>query len=308
MSISIPSPHMISDLTSVLRRRGLEPKRMGDPSRTLYPQDTFRSIREAHDDLTYREYFPGEFISHYLQRFGKGSFRKLVRRLLRDGRQFVDVEELEAIAGGSTADYLTYLERTLLLERQGSQVRLTRDINDIGTSLEHYVAQICERDLRGAAEWGVRLENLPRSGGDFDVLAWLEPSLMYVECKSARPREVDNTEIREFLQRSLELAPDLAVLLIDTDDDLTPFVMDRINPIIRHALKISDKTYQPIQHQIAYPRVFHGFLRVYVINTNSSILGQLRKCLQHYYANVKGVSHWAFDETPNFTGHSVRDD
>lgn len=300
---------MISDLSSVLRRRGLEPQRTGDIGRTLYPHDNWQRILERHGQFKYHEYFPREFTSHYLDRFGKASFRKMIRRLLRDGRQFVETEELRKIAGGSTVDYLTYLERTLLIEQEGNQVRLTREICDIGASLEHYVAMLCERELRGAAEWGVLLENLPRSGGDYDVLAWLEPSLVYVECKSARPSNIGESELREFLQRSFELAPDLAILLIDTDTDLTSFVNDKINPIIREEFGIEEEGFMSVKEHGDYPRVFFGAFRIYVINSKKSILGQLRRCLQLYYAHSKAASFYGGPpESVNFTRTLVRDD
>ena len=51
-------------------------------------------------------------------------------------------------------------------------------------------------------------------------MAWLPPTLLYVETKSSRPEEIEDTEIKHFLQRGVELAPDLPILLVETDDDL----------------------------------------------------------------------------------------
>jgi len=303
---------MISDITSVLRRRGLEPKRTGDITKALFPEENLREILFKHGQFDYQKFFPGPFpgpaIDQYVDYFGKTSFRKMIRLLLRGGRPYVEIDDLRQASGSSTTQYLELLERLLLIDREGSRVRLTRDIQDLGPSLEHYVAELCVRELRGSAEWGVLLENLPRSGGDYDVLTWLEPSLMYVECKSSPPSNIDDAQLREFLQRSVELAPDLAVLLIDTDTDLTSFVNDRINPIIREELGIDDGSYLPIEEHSDYPRVFHGFFRVYVTGSKKSILTQLRRCLQHYYAHVKGVARWELDKPANFTGIKVRDE
>ena len=73
-------------------------------------------------------------------------------------------------------------------------------------------------ELHGSAAWSVKLAQVPY--GNFYVLAWLPPTLLYVETKSYRPEEIQDTEINHFLQRGVELAPDLAILLVDTDDDL----------------------------------------------------------------------------------------
>ena len=51
-------------------------------------------------------------------------------------------------------------------------------------------------------------------------MAWLPRTLLYVETKSSRPEEIEDTVIKHFLRRGVELAPDLAILLVDTDDDL----------------------------------------------------------------------------------------
>ena len=43
---------------------------------------------------------------------------------------------------------------------------------------------------------------------------------LYVETKSSRPEEIEDTDIKRFLRRGVELAPDLPISLVDTDDDL----------------------------------------------------------------------------------------
>ena len=70
----------------------------------------------------------------------------------------------------------------------------------------------------GSAAWSVKLAEVPY--GNFDVLAGLPPTLLYVETKSSRPEEIEDTEIKHFLRRGVELAPVLAILLVDTDGDL----------------------------------------------------------------------------------------
>lgn len=267
---------------------------MGSTANTLYPEEKLADILLAHGQFKYLEYFPGSHLSdHYMQYFGKSSFRKMVRLLLQNGRTFVDIENLRNASGNSTEEYLQFLERLLVLERQDSSVRLDREIENLGPSLEHYVAELCRRELRGSAGWGVLLENLPRSGGDYDVLTWLDPSLMYVECKTSRPRNIADNELREFLQRSVELAPDLAVLLIDTDEPVDTLVEDRINSILSEEVDVRAIANRPLGPHPDYPGIFFGFSRVYVTNSKKTILRQIQKCLQHYYAHVKGLALWS---------------
>lgn len=263
-------------------------------------------VLQALGQFEFVTYFRPEPIVPYLDRFGKSSFRKVVRMLLRNDRSWEPVDVLARTAGDALDDYLDFLTRLQILERREGAVRLTRPLDNMGPSLEHYVAQLCVRELRGSAEWGVTLERLPRAGGDYDVLAWLDPSLLYVECKSGLPSNIDESQIREFLQRSVELAPDLAILLVDTQDDLAGVVDGLINPILRGALGHKKET-GPILPQTEYPRVSFGFRRFYVTNCNPSILVQLQRCLQHYYAHVKGTASWS-DEPANFLNTPVRDE
>jgi len=53
-------------------------------------------------------------------------------------------------------------------------------------------------------------------------------------------------------------------------------------------------------------RIAIGHQRIYVTNTEPTILRQIRRCLQHYYALVKGRAFWV-DFLPDFTSPKVRE-
>ena len=123
---------------------------------------------------------------------------------------------------------------------------------------------------------------------------------MYVELKSAPPDRVSNDEIKRFLQRGVELAPELAILLIDTDHDLSELLnrlAEAILPVIRIASGISDRSWRPdkpfIRPQPGYPGVSFGQRRFYVTNSSPSMLTQIRRCIRHYHSHVKGASFLA---------------
>jgi hypothetical protein len=164
--------------------------------------------------------------------------------------------------------------------------------------LEWYVADLCERDLQGSAAWSVQLEGLT-VGGDYDVLAWLDPTLVYIECKSASPDQVPVEDFRQFRRRDQALAPELSIMLIDTTDDLTA-LLDRITEGLREEVRLSSGIAQqdwrperPFIHPVpAYPGVNWGFRHLYMVNTAGSITTRLRRCLQHYHAEVKRRSFY----------------
>lgn len=273
-------------IETVLRRRGHVIAAMGNVRDLLLPLD-----RQPPP--------PEETVDQFRQLFGKASFRKMARLLAAGREQPVSMSQLQAVAGNAASDYATFLASLDLAEVLREGMRLTRPIDNIGPTLEWYVADLCRRELVGSAEWSVKLEEVPSVGGDFDVLAWLAATLVYVELKSAAPAQVRDNELRHFLQRGLELAPDIAVLLIDTSDDLTP-LLDRLLevmlPVMRSASGISDPAWRPerpfIEPQEGYAGVSFGFSRTYVTNSHPSVLTQMRRCLRHYHAHVKGQSFW----------------
>lgn len=299
MSHDIFEPAALVDVESVLRRRGHLPTSYGQITQVLYPEERMTDVLMALGQFEFVRHFQPEPIKPYLDAFAHRSFRKMVRQLMAAKGSWVAEEVLRQSAGNALLEYVALLERLQVFQRREGEARLTRPIDNIGPSLEHYVSRMCTRELRGAAAWGVTLEGLPRTGGDYDVLTWLDPSLVYIECKSAHPRDVTDRELQWFLQRSVELSPEVAILLVDTESSLDQLVNERLNRCLHDGLYPVEVS-QPIDAQVDYPGVYFGHQRIYVTNTEPTILRQIRRCLQHYYALVKGRAFWV-DFLPDFT-------
>ena len=176
------------------------------------------------------------------------------------------------------------------------------------------MSKVCQKEFGASAEWSVKLKDTKYN--DYDVLAWLPPTLLYVETKSSRPQEIKDSELLHFLQRGVELAPELAVLLIDTDDDLVKSgILDRIFelmlPSVALASGITDLDWRHderafIEPQRGYSGISFGYFRYYVTGTKPSIETQLRKCLRHYGAHVKN-SAFVGGEHVNFATGKLED-
>ena len=82
--------------------------------------------------------------------------------------------ELSKIAPVRADDYVGFLVDLGVAELADGQVTVTRPISNIGPTLEWYVADTCQRDFDGSAEWSVTLSGV--RFGDYDVLAWLPPT------------------------------------------------------------------------------------------------------------------------------------
>ena len=277
----------------ILRRRGQVIARTGDANRTLIPDvDHLGIVRENYTE--------------FRALFGKASFRSVLRRLTSQAGHVVPLADLPSLAPRVIKRYLSLLEAAGAIEHTDEGVRLVPKmqpsgraitIQDIGLTMEWYVAGVCERELGGSADWGVRLKGLPVNG-DFDVLAWLQPTLVYIEIKTSPPGALSVVALREFLQRSQVLSPEVTILLIDTDDDIQPAVHGLLKamwPVVR-AREGGLRDWEPDDHLFRQSRDFpsvwevhYAGVRILVASSEPSIPEQLRRCLRHYHAQVKGT-------------------
>jgi hypothetical protein len=235
-----------------------------------------------------------------IEPLGSRTVRKLLRRV--SGEAAVDRNLLlEICAEPKLNAYLSRLEGTGTVRADGNRVALSKYVDNFGPTLEWYVAMVFQDAFNATSCWSVQLEEI-YGGGDFDVLAWLDSSsaLVYVECKSASPASISDDEIRCFFQRCQELGPEVAILLVDTDSPLNPF-LDRVQellvPVQRLASGIRDEGWVPDHPFIApipglaYAGLHFGLHRVFITGSEPSIATQLRKCLRYYSS---WVSHLTF--------------
>lgn len=279
--------HGRSEIERVLRRRGYVPVLKENSRHLLLPLDATTPPTPADAD-------------RFRKLFGKDTFRKVLRRLTTAGHgKPLPMASLEEVAGKHAQVYADFLVALSVAVITDEEVALVRAVDNIGPTLEWYVADLCERELDGSAAWSVQLEGLGK-GGDYDVLAWLAPTLLYVELKSSHQEQVSDDELKQFLNRSEQLMPDLTILLLDTQKDLAP-LLRRLEAAMRPVLLASagpvdpstpmDLPYvRPLQGElkIAYGNIAYGYHHTYVVNAKPSILTQLCRCLRHYHAHVKG--------------------
>jgi hypothetical protein len=101
-------------------------------------------------------------------------------------------------------------------------------VNEIGHTLEWYVAEWFRRYLKVPALRGVSLNEL-RYGGDLDVVAFVNDLRVIVECKATgRPDRFSKAKAQQFLQRVQDFNPEIAVLLFDTERRVFPLKIPRV--------------------------------------------------------------------------------
>ena len=126
--------------------------------------------------------------------------------------------------------------------------------------------------------------------GDFDVIAWLPPTLMYVECKAGAPADISQADLKQVLLRTADLAPDLVVVLVDTESDLAP-VATKLGSA-QHKLHKAARVefYIPPSLLPDFGGIYFGLQEhwpIYVAGGKPNLLSQLRWCLRHYHSKAK---------------------
>jgi hypothetical protein len=232
------------------------------------------------------------------------SFRKTLRQILGSASESnirkIQRKKLEPTARSSLEKHLEILKSLRCVIINNEEVICQVKADNLGPTLEWYVSELVERRLHGSAEWGVHLRGLPSeaSGGDYDVLAILGSKLLYIETKSSPPHNIKEGEIRQFLQRSVELAPELGILLIDTEKPLDKLLW-KITEIIISSQTDSwrrdrgpgwkaEKPFICSQADLGFETINYGHKNIFVINSKPNILEQISRCLRlHHHSAIK---------------------
>jgi len=158
------------------------------------------------------------------------------RLFLRDVIKHQDFFSLDQVTRYTTrevsARYLDFLLRTGIAETWAKEYRLVkRPVKSFGETLEWFVARLIAREFHTETAWGVKFKR-SRAGGDYDLLARIDSSLLYMEVKSSPPKQIYERQIIAFLNRIEDLAPDISVFFVDTElrmkDKIVPMFEDVI--------------------------------------------------------------------------------
>jgi hypothetical protein len=158
-------------------------------------------------------------------------------------------------------------------------------VRNFGGTLEWFVAQVMEREFSSSAIWGVRLDHL-KSGGDYDVLSWVEGNLLYLEVKSSPPKHIEGSEIGSFLDRVEALRPNFAILLVDTELRMK----DKIVPLFGEELADKEVATGPEEAKPIRRLFDETFLiqdQIFLTNSRPNLISNLARILR-WWLGSKG--------------------
>jgi len=225
----------------------------------------------------------GKHVDEYYRMLHAYSFRLLLRDVIKHREQFT-LEQVTRYATPSiTNEYLDYLLYTGLIRKEAKAYALAKHtVTSFGATLEWYVAEICKKEFGSESVWGVKFKR-PKIGGDYDVIAKLDSSLLYCEVKSSPPKQIYDSEVAAFLDRVADLAPDIAVFFMDTELRMK----DKIVPMFEKELQ---KRYDTPPDVARMEReLFQIQDRIFIMNAKESIIGNVEKVMSRHYQKIANL-------------------
>jgi hypothetical protein len=244
-------------LAMLLRRRGF----------TIYK-------KEPADDLL----LPAKkHLDEYYRMLHAYSFRLLLRDVIKRQDFFTLATVTKYATPLVTQHYLDYLLSIRLIKKNGTGFVLAKGpIRSFGETLEWYIAEVFKREFGAETVWGVKFRR-PNVGGDYDVIARFGEALFYTEVKSSPPRQIYDSEIAAFLDRVEDLAPAVAVFLMDTELRMK----DKLVPMFEKELR---KRYKKPPKVVRMKReLFQIQDRIFIVNAKESIIRNIEKVASWYY-------------------------
>ncbi len=206
------------------------------------------------------------------------SFRLFLRDLIRL-RAGASLPELTHYCSLETVERFmeALCDIGLVRRARGGRFRLRdQTIHSFGPTLEWFVAQALQREFGIATAWNLRPDGAT-GGGDYDVVGTADGALIYVEVKSSAPRNIEQSQIAAFVDRVATLAPDVAILLNDTQLRM----LDKLIPAIRTELRRQPFGIGPIRR--VQGEIFSRGDRLFITNSEPDLIGNLGVCLARFF-------------------------
>jgi hypothetical protein len=223
-----------------------------------------------------------KYLSSYYRMLHKYSFRLFLRDVIKHQDRF-GLEDVTRYATPSvTKEYIDFLVTIKLIKKKTKGYALAQGpITSFGPTLEWYIAEMFKREFGSEAVWGVKFKR-PNVGGDYDVIAKFDNSLLYIEVKSSPPKQIYDSEIAAFLDRAEDLAPAVAVFLMDTELRMK----DKLVPMFEKELH--QRYGKPPKVQRMERELFQFSDRVFIVNAKENIIQNMEKVMSWHFQRSAG--------------------
>ncbi len=250
-------------LSVLLRRRGFSVYRKESPDDLLVPDE--------------------KFLDEYYEKLKKYSFRLFLRDVIKHQPLFTSAQVIHYSTKEVTQEYIAYLLEIGLIAPKNDAYALAKGpVRSFGTTLEWFVAESLKRELSTEAVWGVKIKR-PAIGGDYDLLAKIDGAILYMEIKSSPPKQIYTSEVKAFLDRVYDLAPEIAIFLVDTElrmkDKMVPMFEEELKS--RFSPPPEVKRMEKELFEIAVTTT--DMPKIFIINAKDTIIQNIEKILAAYF-------------------------
>ncbi|GAB4536840.1 MAG: hypothetical protein Fur0020_05140 [Thermodesulfovibrionia bacterium] len=215
------------------------------------------------------------YIDHYYEKLKRYSFRLFLRDVIKHQELFGIGDVTRYATREVTSRYIDFLLRIGMIERRPDGYRLKHGpIKSFGETLEWFMARLMNREFGLDAIWGIRFKGM-RVGGDYDLIAKFNSSILYMEIKSSPPKQIYDKEVSAFLDRVNDLIPEMAIFFVDTELRMK----DKIVPMFEERLK-KGMVVERLKKEL-----FHIGRKIFIINSKDSIMENVRTVMDFYWHN-----------------------
>ena len=206
------------------------------------------------------------------------SFRIFLRDVIKHQEKFSVKDVAKYASPEVTENYIRFMVEIGLVEPLGKEIfrLIRRPIRSFGVTLEWLLAEIFKGDFGLEAIWGVKFRR-PGVGGDYDLLAKINSSLLYMEIKSSPPKQVYVKEVAAYLDRVSDLNPKISIFFMDTElrmkDKMVPMFEDEL--LLRYP--------NPPRVRRMEKELFSIENKIFIMNAARSIRGNIERILIEYF-------------------------
>lgn len=213
------------------------------------------------------------YADSFYEKLKKYSFRLFLRDVIKHQNFFTLGKVTRFATKEVTTQYIDFLLKAAIAEPAQRGYRLKkRPIKSFGETLEWFVSSLMEKEFEAETAWGVKFKR-PNVGGDYDLIAKIDSSILYMEIKSSPPRQIYDKEITAFLNRVSDLSPEISIFFMDTELRMK----DKIVPMFEVELKRRYKKTVPVTRVVK--ELFHINKKIFIINSKPTIMANIESVL-----------------------------
>lgn len=269
-------------LKSEIKRLGKALSKVSPSLDVLLKRRGFKVYKkESSEDLLLPE---KKYINIFYEKLKKYSFRLFLRDVIKH-QNFFTIDKVARYATKEvTSQYIDFLLKANLTESTAKGYRLKkRPIKSFGETLEWFIARLIEKEFESETIWGVKFKR-PKVGGDYDLIAKIDSSILYMEIKSSPPKQIYDKEIAAFLNRVEDLSPEVSIFFMDTELRMK----DKIVPMFEAELQRHYKKSVSVERIVK--ELFHINKKIFIINSKDSITANIGTVLSFYWHKMSNIS------------------